>query len=263
VVKFKCQNPKFKLRYTISQFLISFTRKVKRFFMDLIWRLVLAHFISDFTLQTNRIARWKRESMWGVLFHSFIFGAVGLLLTYNRANEIWVTLGGIKLNGWGCIATLTALHFLEDSWRVWTIVKFSSPDTFGFFLWDQFIHYLMIFIFTPLDASITPEKWVIIAIIYILATHFTTIVIYYIEKDIIGTAVIRTDHKYYSIIERLVIVSLFLLPGSWWLFMICLWIVKSIWYRIKKIYDFSWIHIVLNYSFAILLGIAGRIVVSL
>jgi len=193
-----------------------------------------------------------------------IFGATGLLLTYPFAGDVWVRIFGIELNGWLCLAILTALHFLEDNWRVWTIVKFSSPDSFGFFLWDQFIHYLMIFIFTPLNsANILREKWVIVALIYVLATHFTTIFIYYIEKDIMGTAVIRNDHKYYSITERLIIVSLFLLPGYWWLFMIGLWIVKSIWYRIKRIYDFSWIHIVLNYSFAILLGVAGRIVVNL
>lgn len=231
--------------------------------MDLFWRLILAHFVGDFTLQTNKIAKWKRESSWGVLFHSLIFFAVGALLTYSRAGEIWVEILGFGISGWTALGILTVLHYLEDNWRVWTISKFNSPDSFTFFLWDQFIHYLMIFIFTPLDASITPERWVIVAIIYVLAAHFMTIFIYYIEKDIFGQAVIRTDLKYYSIIERLAIVSLFLLPGQWWLFMIALWIIKSIIYGIKKIYDFSWIHIALNYSMAILLGVAGKIVMNL
>lgn len=231
--------------------------------MDLFWRLILAHFVGDFTLQTNKIAKWKRESVWGVLFHSLIFFVIGALLTFQRANEIWVEILGVELGGWMCLGILTALHYLEDNWRVWTISRFNSPDSFGFFLWDQFIHYLMIFIFTPLDASITPERWVIVAIIYVLAAHFMTIFIYYIEKDVLGQAVIRSDLKYYSIIERLAIVSLFLLPGNWWLFMIALWILKSIIYGIRKIYDFSWIHIALNYTFAIILGVAGKIVMNL
>ncbi|MDI6757404.1 MAG: DUF3307 domain-containing protein [Endomicrobiia bacterium] len=231
--------------------------------MDLFWRLILAHFVGDFTLQTNKIAKWKRESVWGVLFHSLIFFALGALLTFHRANEIWVEILALKLGGWMCLVILTALHYLEDNWRVWTISRFNSPDSFGFFLWDQFIHYLMIFIFTPLDASITPERWVIVAIIYVLVGHFMTIFIYYIEKDVLGQAVIRTDLKYYSIIERLAIVSLFLLPGNWWLFMIALWILKSIIYGVKKIYDFSWIHIALNYTFAIIMGVAGKIVMNL
>ncbi len=228
--------------------------------MDIFWRLVLAHLISDFTLQTNRVAAWKRSSAWGVLFHSLIFFAVAVVLTISRASEIWFKLGQITLNGWSCITILTALHFLEDNWRVWTIAKLNSPDTLGFFLWDQFIHYLMIFLFTPLDENIAPEKYVILAIIYVIATHFMTIFIYYIEKDIFGVAVIKTQLKYYSIIERLLIVSLFLLPGHWWLFLVLIWLIKSVIYNIKKIYSFSWVHIILNYLLAIILGLAGRIV---
>lgn len=231
--------------------------------MDLFWRLALAHIISDFTLQTNKIAVWKRESAWGVLFHAMIFFIVGYILTFSRISEVWLEIRGVALHGWACLAIITTLHFIEDNWRVWTINKFNSPDSFGFFLWDQFIHYLMIFIFTPLDESIVPEKWVIIAIIYALAAHFTTILIYYVEKDIFLSVKIRTDLKYYSIIERVVIVSLFLLPGNWWIFMLLLWIVKSIYYRIKKVYDFSWIHLVLNYTVAIVLGLAGKIVMAL
>ncbi len=231
--------------------------------MDIFWRLILAHLISDFTLQTNGLAKWKRENVWGVLFHSAIFFAVGASLTFKRIPEKWVELGAYSLNGWLCLAILTILHFLEDTWRVWTINNFNSPDTFGFFLWDQFIHFAMIFIFTPLEANIVSERWVVIAVIYAIAMHFLTIFIYYVEKDIFGYAAIRTDLKYYSIIERVVIISLFLLPGSWWIFMIILWIFKSIYYAIKKIYNFSWVHIILNYTLAIMLGLAGKIIMSL
>lgn len=231
--------------------------------MDLFWRLILAHLLGDFTFQTNKIAKWKRESAWGVLFHCAIFFSTAVVLTMGRLSEVWVVIGKVTLPGWVCVAILTILHFLEDNWRVWTINKQDSPDSFGFFLWDQFIHYLMIFVFTPLDANIMPEKWVIIAIIYTIAMHFSTIFIYYIEKDIFGTAKIKSELKYYSIIERLAIVSLFLLPGNWWLFMIFIWIIKSVVYAIKKVYSFSWVHIIINYSTAIILGLAGKLVVNI
>ena len=37
--------------------------------MLIFWRLVLAHFIADFTLQTNKVAQWKRVSQLGMVVH--------------------------------------------------------------------------------------------------------------------------------------------------------------------------------------------------
>ena len=39
----------------------------------------------------------------------------------------------------------TAAHFLEDQWRVFTIFKYKTPDNTLYFVWDQIIHYAIIF----------------------------------------------------------------------------------------------------------------------
>ena len=56
--------------------------------MDIFWRLVLAHLLADFTFQTDFIAKWKRESIFGGLIHSFIFFVCASLLCFARLHEL-------------------------------------------------------------------------------------------------------------------------------------------------------------------------------
>ena len=55
-----------------------------RIFPDAIfWRLVLAHFIADFTLQTNKRGQWKRVSRWGMIVHVLCHPLMYLLFCWN------------------------------------------------------------------------------------------------------------------------------------------------------------------------------------
>ncbi len=48
--------------------------------MVLFWRLLLAHVIADFPLQTDAVFAIKKEKRWGVFLHGTIFGLVAILL---------------------------------------------------------------------------------------------------------------------------------------------------------------------------------------
>ena len=50
--------------------------------LTIFWRLVLAHLLADFSLQTNRLAAWKRQSPLGTLVHSVIFGMCAAVLCW-------------------------------------------------------------------------------------------------------------------------------------------------------------------------------------
>jgi len=236
--------------------------------MLIFWRLILAHFLTDFTFQTNKIAQWKRKNIWGVLFHSGIFFVISIVLCLFSKNfssisteyltEIWW-----KFPGWLSIFSIFIIHFGEDYYRIWTIKKGGSPDNLFFFLWDQFIHIVLIFLFSPEDSGkIFEEKIVIIAIGIVLVTHFSSILIYYLEEIIYGHEHIlnRLKGKYYRMAERITIFISLLLPGLWWLMLIPVILLRLALNKIypKNGYEFTKINILIGDLFAIFVGFIIR-----
>lgn len=228
--------------------------------MEVFWRLILAHLLTDFTFQTDFIARWKRSSLLGGFVHSFIFFACASMLTVGYLDEVWLNIGTVAINGWGALALLTLFHFMEDEWRIWTIQKKNSPDSFFFFLLDQFIHVALIFIFFPRQNMSFPEQWVIFAILFVLTTHFTSIFLYFIEKDLFGYTRLLTNGKYYAMAERLMTALTLLLPGWWGFIFLSVWLVRVFTCRSWREHDYSRISVILGNVMAILFGLLARIV---
>lgn len=223
--------------------------------MYFFWRLLLAHILADFTFQTNRIAKWKREDISGVFFHVliFLFFAVAINYQYLPRRDFALAL-----------LILAASHIIEDQWRVYSITEYKSPDNIIFFLWDQFVHVLLIFVLSPKDPiEASPEKWVYIVIIFVLASHFATVFIYFLKKIFHQEAIIVTEEKYHGIVERLIIVGCFIIPSKWyWIIMplaVILIIVQRV--SIKKLQpnlDFSIFNITLSSTIGIVLSIMAR-----
>jgi len=55
--------------------------------MSLFYRLLLAHIIADFPLQTKQIFNIKMNTEWGVLLHSLIVLIFSVLLTFPYLEE--------------------------------------------------------------------------------------------------------------------------------------------------------------------------------
>ncbi|MBI4051953.1 MAG: DUF3307 domain-containing protein [Elusimicrobia bacterium] len=233
--------------------------------MVIFWRLILGHLLADFTFQTNLINSWKRKSVWGMLVHCAMHPFFYILLTYPYLNQFWVYTKYVQLQGWTCILLIFVLHFLEDQWRVYTIQKFRTPDNTLYLIWDQVIHYACIFLFFPLslldsNGTIIPEKWTVLGCLFIGATHFTTVMIYFLEKDFLTGSFPEFDEKYLAIAERLVLALFFLLPGTWWVFFALLWIGHMYYLRSKRIVDFSWFSFYVGVSAAVVFGVLARLV---
>lgn len=263
--------------------------------MEIFWRLVLGHFIGDFTLQTNYIAAWKRRNFWGLLVHCGIHPIIYAILLWRYIGQVWIVIGPLKLTGCTCIFLVFITHIIEDEWRIWSVQKKGAPDNTFFYVWDQIIHYAILFTMSPvIDGSTSkfgslhyppiagvilqsqaaglslwerfftitrPENWVFIGIIFVVVTHFTTVTIYFLEKDFLGRDYPETNEKYISIAERLIVMACFLLPGLWWISVVAVWILRAIVYKLRHVYDFTWISILIGNMIAVICGIIARAII--
>ena len=104
--------------------------------MNLFWLLLLAHFIADFPLQSDKIFALKSKYKWGVLPHIFISFITNLVVAFPYL--------GFK-NFWYAIFFLSSIHFLLDWFKV-VLTKSFLRDSMFIFLFDQMLHVFFIWL---------------------------------------------------------------------------------------------------------------------
>lgn len=233
--------------------------------MDIFWRLMLGHMLADFTFQTDFVNRWKRTSIWGMLAHCGMHPVCYALLTYDYLGDYWISTSWLHLQGWACILLLFAVHVLEDQWRVMTIFRYKTPDNTLYFLWDQIIHYAAIFAVFPLglmsySASAQSEKWAILGCLLVVVTHATTVLAYFMEKDLYGAVFPGFDERYVGMAERLVLWLAFLLPQNGWIIVAPAWVGGMYFLRARRILDMSWFSFGLGTIVTVACGLCARAV---
>lgn len=179
--------------------------------MKIFFRLLLAHLLTDFTFQTDFIARWKRKNFLGVVVHSLIFFIFGIFLLWHELGNIW-----FKLPGWVWMIILFILHMVEDESRAYNVRHFHTEDNILYFLWDQFIHIIFLYLSSPKN-NFDFEPVILILCLIILGTHFTSVLVLYIENMFYSKEVAEKNFKfkYLYIFLRLITILLFLFPGQW------------------------------------------------
>jgi len=106
--------------------------------MHLFYRLLLAHIIADFPLQTNIVFNLKAYKKWGVMLHSSIVLLLSLILSIEYLVQIKVVI---------IIITIFITHTIIDKFKIKITKKYKNHDLF-FFIIDQLLHILIIFILT-------------------------------------------------------------------------------------------------------------------
>jgi len=104
--------------------------------MNLFWLLILAHFIADFPLQSDKIFALKSKHSWGLLPHIFISFMTNLVVAFPYT--------GFK-SFWAAILFLAIIHFLLDWLKIFLTQNLVSDSMFTFLL-DQILHVLFIWI---------------------------------------------------------------------------------------------------------------------
>jgi hypothetical protein len=183
--------------------------------MEIFWRLLFGHLLADFTCQTNYVAAWKRRSFWGLVVHVTTHPLFYIALTWPYLNETWVKVAGFPLNGWACLAVIYVTHFLEDEWRIWSVMRHGAPDNLLFYLWDQVIHVVIIFAVSPLSGPLIASVWPVLGCLLVVVTHFATVTVYFVEKDFFGRTFPEAAEKYGGMLQRLALFACLLLPGAW------------------------------------------------
>jgi hypothetical protein len=233
--------------------------------MIIFWRLMFGHLLADFTLQTNFINNWKRGSIWGMVAHCATHPIVYAALTWNYLPEPWIRLPWFSLNGWACIFIIFAAHFVEDQWRVFTIFKYNTPDNTLYFLWDQIIHYAVIFAVIPVGfrgatPQLFPELWPVFGCLFVLITHASTVFVYFIEKDLYNRLYPGLGEKYISMAERVVLALCFLIPGNAWPLLALMWLSAMHFVRARRYLDLSWFSFYLGGGIAAVCGLLARVI---
>jgi hypothetical protein len=183
--------------------------------MDIFWLLLLGHMVADFTCQTNYIAAWKRRSVWGLAAHVTTHPIVYIALLWPYLNDVWVDTRWLQLNGWACLGVIYVTHFLEDYWRIWSVMKHGAPDNLLFYLWDQAIHIVVLYALAPDKGPMIEKAWPVLGCLVVGVTHFATVTVYFIEKDLWGRGFPDDAEKYGGMLQRLAVFACLLLPGAW------------------------------------------------
>ena len=233
--------------------------------MLIFWRLVLGHLLADFTFQSNFINSWKRRSLAGMLVHCGMHPLAYVCLAYPYLSQYWVQSSAVRLNGWACVVLIFLLHFLEDEWRVFSVFRTRAADNTLYFLWDQVFHYTSIFVFLPIGLSDTsdgwfPERWAVLACLFVVVTHFTTILVFFLEKDLWGTEFPDFDEKYITMAGRVVLCLCLMLPGLLSIWTTAAWIAVAVYLRRRRVIEYSWFSLSIGGALGALCGLAARAV---
>lgn len=192
--------------------------------MFIFWRLLLAHFIADFPIQTDKIYLLKTKYPWGSFFHSGIFIIVSILL-------LWPLWG--QPDFWFFLLFLFLSHGFQD-WLKIIYNRQASHDTVWLFLFDQILHIVFIstVLLLPLSIINYSSGWsgwfywygqdkMIIYLVFLISIGFGgAILVPYVEKMVkhLPQVEIPPKYKYQGVLERMLIVVLISIPGYWYIF---------------------------------------------
>jgi len=106
--------------------------------MSLFYRLLLAHIIADFPLQTKQIFNIKMNTEWGVILHTFIVLIFSILFAFPYLENLKVITA---------LLIIFISHTIIDKLKLKHSKKTSTPNL-KIFLIDQFLHISIITLLT-------------------------------------------------------------------------------------------------------------------
>ncbi len=229
--------------------------------MFVFWRLLLAHFIADFPLQTNKIYFLKTKYPWGSFLHAGIFIMVSALLLW----PLWE-----RPDFWFFLIFLFVSHGLQDVLKI-IYNRNNSHDTVWLFLLDQFLHLAFISTVFLLPISVTKyavdrsswfywysQDWLVAYLTFLVGIGFGgSILIPYTEKLVkkLPDVEIPPKFKYYGVLERVLILILVSAPGYWYIFVPVVFLVR---YLSRETY--STVSVLISVLAAVAGGIILRVI---
>jgi len=193
--------------------------------MFLFWRLVLAHILGDFPLQTDSIYFLKVRSKIGGLVHGSVFIILNLLLG-------WPYLGNKLVLSF--LIAIGLIHAIIDAMKISFKGRYTHGETIITFLSDQFIHIVLIVCFiiplklpppTTLSTSglaglYYNDKFIFCSIAFAFVSFggfiFSTALKNTFSKSTIAVSSIPQFEKIYGFLERTLITFLVMAGFNLW-----------------------------------------------
>lgn len=229
--------------------------------MTVFWRLLLAHFLADFVLHTDKIYDLKKSTrFYGVLTHGaiYLFCLVICLLPYLKMD--WFSLWGIYFNGFNAITLLTLFHMLCDKIDKSDVMEVKGCNAFLFTAW-QLIEILILFLVFPIlpvygGNFFGADKLLIIVNGALVVTYGFMVLIHLIARDFSKEAYPIFDERYITMLSRLLLYLSILLPSYIGYLLAAAWIIFIFTpIRRKIIEDYplrSLLSLILTVSFSLL-----------
>ena len=175
----------------------------------MIWNLLLAHFMGDFLLQTDWIAR-KKENFPVLLLHVAILFSLMVLFAGQIRNILWPYL-----------LLIAATHLIQDRFKIVMTSKKQTQRVLFFFI-DQLVHVLIIigviFLFELLNGPLTVPgnpTWAVVALVAVILTQGWFITERIIFAEDIGYVESVNQTKYPRMAARIGLTGLLYLLRSW------------------------------------------------
>ena len=239
--------------------------------MFLFYRLLLAHFIADFPLQSTKLFRLKTEGIKGTILHGSIFGILAVVFSVPYLTFQWM----------GTFLILLWIFHIFTDWLKIKLINHYKNDSLSLFIFDQMLHIAVIgvvilFNFPPIEIAkggtflgrlYSNDLFIISCIFYIIAVFTATVLIYYLKKTCVHSDIsFPLKGKFYDMMERALIVTFVILPGYFYLLAFLVIGVKwSICWK-KNFgegdYDFSRFNLIASSSIAILSGMILRCIIQ-
>jgi len=184
--------------------------------MTIFLRLLAAHMLTDFIIFRDRVYFLRLGGGFkGSILHSLIYIVCIVILCWPFMGIDWINFGGLKLNGWFMLLPLALLHIGADRFDRSLITGAPGHNTAYFIMW-QAISVLVLFLVAPLAhyaEIIYFDKFLLVVIGAIFVTYFLMMLLYFIDKDLSAQEFPIPDERYASMLSRLVLYFLLLIPG--------------------------------------------------
>ncbi|MDX5327079.1 MAG: DUF3307 domain-containing protein [Bacteroidota bacterium] len=225
--------------------------------MIILWKLIVAHLIGDFLLQTKHSVEHKERykwRSWQLYFHVFLHFILMVLLIWDPA---W---------SWP-ILFITATHLIMDGIKV----QFQRPETEkGWFFADQLVHFTVIlstwaYMTHPeWDMHLDQRQWMLLGAILFLTTPVGMFIGVLLSRWSMQLVEVQDSlsgaGRYIGILERL-LAFIFVISGHWEAVGFLL-AAKSVFRfgdlsrsRDRKLTEYILVGTLMSFSSAILIGI--------
>jgi hypothetical protein len=234
--------------------------------MTIFLRLLLAHLLADFLLLKDKAFELKKEkSLKSCALRGAVFLLCASALCSDYLGTAWARTGPYEISGCQMLFALAVLRFAVGWLDKSDLSASCGYHTLFFAVWEA-VNISALFLAAPVfPAGLMPENssagaFFAVASGALLVTYFLTILIYYIDLDTRpDCGPLLPDEIYFSMLFRLVLYLLLLVPAYYGWFLGAAWVGFIIFSKGMTVFDVSKPRVVIGVPLTVLIALTVRL----